>query len=232
MKIETIIKVIISMALLASLAAVIYAGWLTNTSDADDDVILGDVEVEVEAYFEYYDEFDVLQTKTTGIEYVAEVEGQSPFTKTGVYKVNLATPTDAQFLENFRVNIKVYSSVDTYFRIAPYEQVTLTYVANGKTVEVATTQAGYMPFNYNSTGVFHDNRVNDGFFYYKNTVKRINETTPTVISLIGTYFENESFATYEPRYSLQIGFIIEAVQAIDGPQINWNLPMTPWDTEW
>ncbi len=232
MKNKNLIRMFITILLLTSTAVISIAGWLTNTDDTDDTVTLGDVVVEVDAYFEYYDEFDVLQTKTTGIEYVAIVEGQDPFTKTGVYKVNLSTPSDPQFLENFRVNIKVYSSVDTYFRIAPYEQVTLTYVANGKTVEVATTQEGYMPFNYNSTGVFYDNRVNDGFFYYKNIVKRVNETTPTTISLIGTYFENDPFATYEPNYSLQIGFIIEAVQALDGPEINWGLPMTPWDTEW
>lgn len=230
---KNIIKMSITFVLLISLAAVSIAGWLTNMNTSTDDVTIGQVNVEIVAYFEYYDEFNVLQQKTTDIEYSYTVDGQGSFTKFGIYRVNLSDTDDPQFIKNLRVNINVLSSVDSYMRIGVYEQLTLSYISGGKSYEVAITQPTKMPFNYMDTvdpinPYFYDNRDNDGFFYYTNTVKRNPDTTPNTLTFVADFGSTE-FNLYDSSYSLQLGFIIEAVQSIDGPVINWGLPTRPWD---
>lgn len=206
--------------------------FILDTNDKSDELIIGDVNVDLEAYFEKYNDQNELIKYTENLDYVANVVNEGSFTKQGVIKINISNRDDIQFIENFRVNIKIYSNVDTYFRIAPYEQLTLTYEVGGKTREVATTQKNYIGFNYDPNGKFFDNRIYDGFFYCKEKVKKNNDDTPLILSFIGNYFEDKSFGVYEDRYSLQIGFIIEAVQALDGPQNNWGLSNTPWNTDW
>ncbi|MCV2231980.1 hypothetical protein [Paracholeplasma manati] len=233
MKTKNLTKMIITFVLLASLAVVSIAGWLTNTNTSNPVVTVGEVSVQIEAYFEYYDEFDVLQTKTTDIEYEYTVDGQGTFTKFGIYRVNLSNPDDPQFIKNLRVNIDVLSNVESYMRIGVYEQLTLSYISGGKSYEVAITQPTKMPFNYMDTNdmvnpYFYDNRDNDGFFYYTNTVKRNPDTTPQEITFVAD-FGSTPFNLYDASYSLQLGFIIEAVQSIEGPVINWGLPNRPWD---
>ncbi len=230
---KNLTKMILTFVLLASVAAISIAGWLTNQNNDTDDVTIGEVSVEIVAYFEYYDEFNVLQQKTTDIEYEYTVDGQGSFTKFGIYRVNLSNPNDAQFIKNLRVNINVLSSVDSYMRVGVYEQLTLSYVSGGKSYEVAITQPTKMPFNYMDevdlvNPYFYDNRDNDGFFYYTNTIKRNPDTTPNTITFVAD-FGSTPFNLYDSSYSLQLGFIIEAVQSIEGPVINWNLPNRPWD---
>lgn len=233
MKTLNLSKMIITFVLLASLAVISIAGWLTNMNNNTDNVTVGEVSVQIEAYFEYYDEFNVLQQKTTDIEYEYTVDGQGTFTKFGIYKVNLSNPDDPQFIKNLRVNISVLSNVDSYMRVGVYEQLTLSYISGGKSYEVAITQPTKMPFNYMDTDdtinpYFYDNRDNDGFFYYTNTVKRNVDTTPQEITFVAD-FGSTPFNLYDSSYSLQLGFIIEAVQSIEGPVINWGLPNRPWD---
>jgi len=230
---KNLTKMILTFVLLASVAAISIAGWLTNQVNNTDDVTIGEVNVQIEAYFEYYDEFNVLQQKTTDIEYEYTVDGQGTFTKFGIYRVNLSNEDDPQFIKNLRVNINVLSSVDSYMRVGVYEQLTLSYISGGKSYEVAITQPTKMPFNYMDevdlvNPYFYDNRDNDGFFYYTNTIKRNPDTTPNTITFVAD-FGSTPFNLYDSSYSLQLGFIIEAVQSIEGPVINWNLPNRPWD---
>lgn len=230
---KNLTKMILTFVLLASVAAISIAGWLTNQVNNTDDVTIGEVSVEIVAYFEYYDEFNVLQQKTTDIEYEYTVDGQGTFTKFGIYRVNLSNEDDPQFIKNLRVNINVLSSVDSYMRVGVYEQLTLSYISGGKSYEVAITQPTKMPFNYMDEvdlvkPYFYDNRDNDGFFYYTNTIKRNPDTTPNTITFVAD-FGSTPFNLYDSSYSLQLGFIIEAVQSIEGPVINWNLPNRPWD---
>lgn len=221
-----IIKITISLVLLTTIAVISIAGWLSSQGIEEEDITLGAVSVNVEAYFSYLDEFGMPQEKRTDIFYIADPVDETPFTKNGIYKINVSLPTDPQFIENFRVNVEVFSSVETYFRIAIYEQMTLTYISNGKKVEVATTQPSLSQFAYNTTE-FYDNRDNDGYFYFKNKILRQNPGVATKKTLISGYIGN--YNSISERYSLQMGFIIDAVQAIDGPQINWGLPNRPWD---
>jgi len=229
---KILIKSIIMVVLLTSILTISLAGWLSSIETSNPSFDVGEVEVELLAYY------DIDGTPYEGeVFYQAESFGEGSFTKTGIYKINLSTPTDPLFIKNLRVNIAIRSKVDTYFRIAPYEQLTLTYQSGGKTVEVATTQTVTMPFKYqkNDNGLdayFFDNRENDGYFYYTNKVQRVNETTELLIPFIAD-FGSDVFNLYEEKYSLQLGFIIEAVQSERGPFMNWGLAARPWDDqEW
>lgn len=204
--------------------------FILNSKLEENELEVGFVKVQVDPYFV---EDGIIYRE--GLDYIATSEGEGTFTKFGVLKIDVSNPTSRQFLTNFRVNIIISSNVLTYFRVAPYEQLTLSYVMGSVTREVAITQKEYMPFNYNvydpdidDKNRFIDRREYDGFLYYMQPVQRISKSEDTVITLIGT-FASQSYRLYDDRYSMQIGFIIEAVQAYQGPQENWGLDKKPWD---
>lgn len=221
-------QLVIFMMLIFLLAiSTVIGAFLTSGNKRDDVFEIGEVKVEIIAYFERIDALgNVIETKISDIDYKLN-EDQTKF---GVVHINISNPNDIQYFDNFKVDINVKSSVDTYFRIAPYEQFTLRYENNGVITEVALPRDTYEPFNYDTTSFF-DNRLKDGFFYYKNTVKRIDESTPLTITFINRLPLNEHYPQYDPKYNLQIGFMIEAVQAHLGPQNNWGLLTPPWDDE-
>src|SRR5690606_17152574 len=97
--------------------------FLTQVKDKEEQFIVGHVEVEIFAYFEKVDELgNVIETKTEDIDYVLN-DNEVKF---GVIGINISNPSNIQYFDNFRVDILVKSSVYTFFRIAPYEQFTLT----------------------------------------------------------------------------------------------------------
>mgnify|MGYP001362386217 CR=1 FL=1 len=153
-------------------------------------------------------------------------------TKPGVYYINVVSGGNDFFFEDFRLIIDVYSNVDTYMRIKIYEQLTLIYTDyQGDVTELSILFDGHMPFNYDLNN-WYDNRTYDNYIYYTTAVQRVNETTALEIGLIDSYFVGESFNTYAPGYSLQIGFSIEAVQSDGGPENVWDLPTPPWGGSW
>ncbi|MDD4166460.1 MAG: hypothetical protein PHN29_05515 [Endomicrobiaceae bacterium] len=219
--------ILIGLLLILTLAiAEIMIAYLTDSQDSDNIITVGDIDVEIVVYFSRYENGEPKIYKDN-LDYVAQV-GSDSFTKFGVCRVSVTDPTDVQFIENFRVNVIIKSSVDTYFRVAPFEQLTITYEVKGKIREVAATEKGYMKFNYDPNNIFYDNRIADGFLYCRNKVKRNDEENPLVLNLVGEYFEGESFALFPEQYSLQIGFIIEAVQSKNGAQMCWGLEEPPW----
>lgn len=231
-----IIKITISFVLLTAVAIISIAGWLSSQNIEEETTVIGKVDVSVDVCYLYDDGSNPNADCYDGNPYHIGTNGTQSFTKVGVYNVNLSSETAPLFISNLRVNIQVKSNIDTYFRIAVYEQLTLTYTSGGKTYEVATTQEEKMPFNYyvgtEENPIFYDNRDNDGFFYFTSIVQREDEVTSLSIPFIGT-FDTSKFSIYDNKYSLQLGFIIEAVQAIEGPQNNWGLLTRPWDDqEW
>lgn len=223
--------IIICASILFSLIFVgVTVAYITSKTEEENNVVIGDVEVELVAYFEK----DGVKYDPT---YYKVNLGSSEVVKNGVIKVNISNREDIYFAENFRVDIKVNSDVDTYFRVATYEQLTLVYQTGDIMRELAVVQDGYTDFNYNfysetnQEGMFFDNRDKDGFIYCMQKVKKVNDEV-SEISLIKEYYSDKVFGTRDERYFLQIGFIIEAVQYYEGAQRNWNLERTPWDTEW
>ena len=218
------------------LTVVIMAGsitaFLTSQKNNEKEVIVGDVDVDITVYFEKENDFGEPIKYTQNLDFIADAGNGNTFTKFGVTKIDISNVNEIKFIKNFRVEINVKSNVDTYFRIAPYEQLTLAYTVGDTVREVAVTQKKFMEFNYDPSNNFLNNRMYDGFYYYKNKVKRISESQPFVINFIGEWLESVNFRLYDPKYTLQIGFYIEAVQAHLGPQILWGLDDAPWGGEW
>ena len=227
---------------LLTISCMFYASYsyLTDQDGGPMEFIVGDVEANLSIYFEDKNGNKyTLESTDVEIEYV----GTSPndenkkFIKSGVIKVNISNRDDELFAENFRVDLNINSNVPTYVRIAAYEQLTLTYQSGGSTREVAVVQTELTDFNYNfkSTsnpdGKFYDNRSVDGFIYCTEQVQKNGDQTLT-IPLISDYYSDRSFGTRDEKYSLQIGFIVEAVQYLDGAQNNWGLEKAPWGEDW
>lgn len=153
-------------------------------------------------------------------------------TKPGVYYINIVSSGNDSYFENFRLMIDIYSTIDTYFRVKIYEQLSLSYTDyNNEENELSVLFDGYMPFDYSSSN-WYDNRTLDNYLYYQVAEQRIDDTTPTSVSLISSYFSDQDFSTYPVGYSLQIAFSIEAVQIYGGPEQVWDLATPPWGGSW
>lgn len=212
MKILSKIKLITPFLMaLITVVIVVIASFLVSKNDLDNNYLVGDVKVELEAFYQKGQTKQIIDVEENG----------------GIIELNISDPDQLAHFNNFRVNIIIKSSIYTYFRIALYEQFTLTYMAGNQKVVVAVAKDGYSKFNFNKD--FVDKREYDGFFYYKNKVKRNTDESPLVIEFIGELPEKDYHPIYESKYTIQIGFIIEAVQYINGPQMNWGLPNPPWE---
>ncbi len=223
--------IIILMTIVVILTGAVTA-FLTSQNTKNNEVVVGNVDVDITVYFELGG-----ITYTEDLDYIANEGDENSFIKVGVTKIDISEPDAIKFIKNFRVKINVNSNVDTYFRVAPYEQLTLVYTigeGDNKTVhEVAVTQKKFMEFNYDPADGFMDNRMYDGFYYYKSSVKRdLQNNTATTIDFIGEWDPLVTFRIYDPKYVLQIGFLVEAVQAYMGPQIIWGMDTPPWGGEW
>lgn len=214
---STIVLTILSLLTLS------ISSYLLFFYEVEDTVEVGMVDSAVKVYF-------FGQDPEENIYYVVENDQNESFEKTGVVRIGLSDPDDPQFVKNLRADVIVNSNVDTFIRIAPFEQLTLTYTVNGITREIALTQDDYFRLNYNFDK-FYDNRSVDGYLYFKYKIKK-SSTVSIVIPLIKEYFVDEEFFLYEDNYSLQFGFIIETVQAVDGPLNNWGQSKTPWGEDW
>lgn len=219
--------IVISAIVLFSLIFVsITVAYLSTKVEEESDLTIGTVSVKLSAYFEK----DGVTYEAKN--YVYNFDDATTLEKSGVIKINISDREAQEFAENFRVKIEIYSDVDTYFRVATYEQLTLLYKTGDVTRELAVVEDGYADFNYNFGDDFYDNRDKDGFIYCKKKVKRIDKDTPLTMMLIDKYYNDKVFGIRDERYFLQIGFIIEAVQAYEGPQNNWRLDITPWGISW
>lgn len=204
----------ISLMIVLLLSTSVVFAFLLFTSFREVPFELGDVAVDIEAF--YNDGTTIQNINLSG--------------SNGAITIDITNPNQLEHFNNFRVNIIVKSKVDTYFRVQVIEQFTLTYIVDGKVRVVAVTRDNYSKFNYSTD--FYDNRLYDGFFYYKNMTKRINETTNTVIPFIIDLPEIDSHPIYESKYTIQIGFLLDAVQFLSGPENNWGLPNKPWGGSW
>jgi len=226
-------RFIISLVLLTlSLSLFVLAswGWFTQLFYEDNNYIVGHVDVDIDPYFSVYNEITEEYDRVEAT--LVQIQASPLIEKPGVYFINIVNNNSQYFLENFRLDIVVKSSVNTYFRIKIYEQLTLTYLNyQGTYTELSILNNEYMPFDYDYTNWF-DNRDYDDYLYYKMPVKRTSALEPLVISLIPEYTLG-SFPIYDAGYSLQIAFALEAVQSFGGPENEWGLTLNPWDgTAW
>ncbi|HHT55719.1 MAG TPA: hypothetical protein GX012_04055 [Acholeplasma sp.] len=208
MKTKEIIKPLIIVLTSALFFVVsVVSAFLLFEKEEDNSVEIGFVRVKAEVYFD-----GVLFSETTPNEL-------------GVVEINISDVSADNYFNNFSVKIVVESNVDTYFRVAVYEQFTLSYDVGDETIVISVTQDEFAPFDYNNA--FFDNRIEDDYFYYTNKVKRTSETEALELEFINEY--EDTYPLYDSRYSINIGFVVEAVQALGGPLYNWGLENPPWD---
>lgn len=217
-------SIAILLIVISAFVFISYA-WFTQQENVYFDSQIGIVDVDINVYFE-----DDILGQVPAQEVV--IDETNNITKPGVYYVNITSNNSDYFVEDLRINIDVNSSVDTYFRITIFEQLTFIYTdIYGTTNELSVLYEETLELNYNFID-WYDNRTFDNYLYYKNPVKRVNETTPTTIYLVDSYFANENFETKGPGYSLQLAFSIEAVQSVGGPENVWGLDTPPWGGLW
>lgn len=210
-----LIALIIMSLLVIAFFSVKMIAYLTDYDEYQEQATVGTVDLEIKPYFVNENNEKVYQTLDSN--------------EDKVVNINISDYNDSSHFNKFGVDIIVYSNVETYFRIAIYEQFALTYMSGDKLTVIATTREEFMPFNYhteNSNDSFYDNRLNDGYFYYKSKVK--NQSEGELIEFINITLT--PFPLYEERYSILLGFTLEAVQAHLGPNYNWGLTNPPWNT--
>ncbi|MFP4478254.1 MAG: hypothetical protein ACLFPM_02330 [Candidatus Izemoplasmatales bacterium] len=199
--------------------------WFTQQENVHFESQMGLVDVDINVFFE-----DETLGQVPAQEVV--IDETNNITKPGVYYVNITSSNADYFVEDLRINIDVSSSVDTYFRITIFEQLTFIYTdVSGNTNELSVLYEDALQLNYDFSD-WYDNRTFDNHLYYMNPVKRINETTPLTIHLVDSYFADENYETKGPGYSLQLAFSIEAVQSDGGPENVWGLTTPPWGGDW
>lgn len=208
MKTKELIKPLIIVLTSALFFVVsVVSAFLLFEKEEDNSLEIGFVRVKAEVYFD-----GVLFSETTPNEL-------------GVVEINISDVSADNYFNNFSVKIVVESNVDTYFRVAVYEQFTLSYDVGDETIVISVTQDEFAPFDYNNA--FFDNRIEDDYFYYTNKVKRTSETEALELEFINEY--EDVYPLYDARYSINIGFVVEAVQALGGPFYNWGMENPPWD---
>jgi len=213
MKTKELIKPLIIVLTSALFFVVsVVSAFLLFEKEKDNNVEIGFVRVRAEVYFD-------------GVLYSEIIDDLDGFS--GVVEINISDVSDPNYFNNFSVKIFIESSIDTYFRVAVYEQFTLSYDVGGETIVISVTQDDFAPFVYNE--MFFDNRIEDDYFYYKEKVKRNNNGSALELDFINEY--QDVYPLYDSRYSINIGFIIEGVQALDGPLKNWGMQRPPWDTD-
>lgn len=200
--------------------------YLTSLTESEVIYTVGTVDVDLEIYFE--DEEGNIIPNT--FDYVCEYADGTEKEKSGVIKVNISDNDAENFAEKLRVDLVVKSNVDTYVRIAPYEQLTLTYTVGEVTREVAVVQEESTKFNYQfaeTAKSFYDNRDKDGYIYFRSAVKKEEGQDKVVYPLIAAFTTAGTFEKSDQIYSLQIGFIVESVQKIQGLEKNWGITSLP-----
>lgn len=215
--------IFVLLAFIITLIINVSLAWFTDQEQETYQGQMGFVDVELDVYFE-----DDLGIRTEA----EEVEIDATTTKPGIYRINITSNTADFFIEDLRVDVIVKSNIDTYFRVEIYEQLTFIYFDSGDNLnEMTVPYEEGVDLNYNLTN-WYDNRIFDNYLYYMMPEQRVDETTPLVIPLIDSYFTGQNFDTRAPGYSLQMGFSIEAIQALDAPTENWGFATPPWGGNW
>ena len=245
MKKFLLVSLLFSMLLTIFLLGFHVAAFLSDLDLISEDVTVGQVNVIGRAYYEKNEELTEL-----GYVYLGKDGNNQDDYKNGIYDINISDNSADNFIENVRMYFNVYSKQNTYLRVKIYEQLTLTLTSfdpNNPEVPIKTELAINMDapteFNYifndnlqnqddSEYNNWYDNRLIDGYIYYKIPVMRNPDNSPKRIGLIKDYFDGLSYITQPLGYSLQLGITVEAVQGFGGPIENWGLETPPWGGSW
>lgn len=206
------------MLIVLMITSTVIGAFLTSMNEIEDVFEVGFVDVDLVVYFD-----DGNQTKTTNL----EPQIDSGHVKKGIYLINITDQSNIQFIENLRIKFLIKSNVDTYFRFKMYESLV---IKTTNTAGVITEYAIRAEFDYYTNTNFY--KHTDGYVYYKPAVQRNVDETDFELFYIASYFPDQQFSVAPIGQELQVGFSVEAVQAIGGPQMNWQLTTPPWGGTW
>ena len=221
-----------ALLLLIVLLAMVSASlaYFSNTGSKNQDLLIGDVDVEAVLY---YEKSGVGCTDNVCPIQEVVVDEALNITKDGVYYINVTDPNAIEFIENFRIKFIVRSNVDTYIRIQLIEYLTLitTNLEGIRTEIPITTEATEFYFD---DQVWQRNTLNDldEYYYYTEPVQRIDAFEGTEVTFIGSFFPGANYTPRAGNYIIQLALKVEAVQALNGPQMRWGLSNPPWGGNW
>ena len=209
-----------SVMLIVTIITTILVAFLLNEIIIDNSSVIGEIEVDYDIYF----------TKDTQPVKASEVEISDGITKSGVYFVNLDNMNSPRYISYLNIDILVKSNVDTYVRVKIIEQLTLTITNHyGDKTEISIISPRT---EFDLAENWHYDSATD-FYYYKSTVKGIDESDQIVENRISFVIPFEE--TYNPspmNYSLQLGLEVNGVQTKGGAKNNWKLDNPPWGGTW
>ena len=210
-----IILLILLITVAVTTVPFVYAYFYQETEVLDTDRTFGEVKVSSNIYF---------QNGTAPIVPI-NVPTRDGHSKQGIYYVNISNLDDPYYINKLRVDFQVESTIDTFFRVKIVDTLIIVYTkANGDKVEIIVPAATTEDINYSidDTLWYHDAMTD--WYYYMDTV--------TIIDGLITFIEpGLQYPVHRDEYEIQFAIIIEAVQAIGGPQHNWNEPVKPWNGE-
>lgn len=225
MKKKLLFMMSISMLILTLITTILVA-FLLDRIIKENIVTVGEVKVGYDIYFtkndQQFEASEVFIDPNTGLK------------KSGVYFVNMDTPTSNSYITNLTVDILVDSSVDTYIRVKVHEQLTLkveNYLGEITELSIISPPTEFNTFSNEEISWYYDE--NSNYYYCTSPVKGIKENDEYLTNRIRFIIPLET--GYSPRplnYSLQVGIEIDAVQYKGGPQNNWNLSVPPWGGNW
>ncbi|MFA6626950.1 MAG: hypothetical protein WCQ80_04060 [Bacilli bacterium] len=224
-----LIGLLIIIGLFLSTTVFFVTSFLTDIDIYSESVEIGDVRVIGLAYYENEDILTLADQISLG---------NSQY-KQGVYFVNISDNQSSKYIENLRIHIQDYSNVETYFRVKIIEQKTIKYTREIETengvftvvTEVSKLMEEPTDLNF-ETSNWYDNRAVDGYFYYTQKSIRSSASEPMEHELISSYFSEQFYSAEPANYSLQIGIIVEAVQAGEYVEENWGMETPPWGGNW
>lgn len=205
---------IIAFVIIALSASIFTFAYFYQKDLREKEGTIGLVDVKADIYFDD----NGVRNEATPIEINQSVS------KEKVYYVNVSNLNSIHHINKLRVDFKIKSNVETYFRFKLIDTLTL----------VIETDAGQRELSVPNEGIEYklDNESNwyldqtSSWYYYKNRViKDGNELTiPFII-------EGLAYDLRPQQYKIQLGIKIEAVQAERGPEMNWDLVTPPWKEE-
>lgn len=224
---KTKLLIISSILIIAGIIAgsFLYA-YFFQEEEQTDNRVFGEVDVRSDLYF-------MTGTTRTDGEFSNILEtDQAGYPKTGVYEVVLANLQDARHLSNLRIDFKVNSSIDTYFRVKLIDSVVLVSANGDRETTLTNTGIKYRFKDYDPEIEFEDDDGDSefwfldktsGWYYYK---AKVNGLTGEVI--LPFIYDTTNYEGPTQNRKLEIYIKIEAVQAHRGPEENWGLNEQPW----
>lgn len=218
---------ILILLIITVLSVTFLHAYFYEKDQFDDEDIIATVDVKADLYF-----IDDNNNRIEG-EYskILSDEQEEGYTKQGVYRVVLSSLTDDLRLSNLKVDFKVNSNIDTYFRIKIYDSIILKSVDGNRETVLTNTGIKYYFKDYGTNSYEEDDGDSEfwyfdklsRWYYYKLPVNGLNDELNVPFIYGNTGYEGPT----QNRH-LEIMIIIEAVQAVRGPVENWGLNEKPW----